>query len=209
MRINFFGGPGCGKSTIAAKIFSELKIRNYSIEIVHEYIKKWAYMKRVPQSFDQVYIFGQQLHAEDLVCQSGVQHLVTDSPLYMQPFYARTYNVPIWNELMMIAKQYERIHPSLNIFLNRAVTYQQNGRYETPEVALDRDAKMREFLEQQCIPFVVFKPTDYTDILNYVDLYLSSPDTKAEDLVKKELKKKPKRKRRDPEVVDYTEYSCS
>lgn len=209
MRINFYGGPGCGKSTIAAKIFSELKIRDYSIELVHEYIKKWAYAKRVPKSFDQVYIFGQQMHAEDLVYQSGVQHLVTDSPLYMQPFYSKIYNFSAWGELMMIAKQYEKVHPSLNIFLDRAVAYQQNGRYETPEMALDRDAKMREFLEQQCIPFVVFKPTEYTDILNYVELHLASPDTKAEDEVKKELKRKPRRRRREPEVVDYTEYNCS
>lgn len=205
MRICFYGGPGCGKSTMASRIFADLKIRNYSIELVHEYIKKWAYMKRVPKSFDQVYIFAQQLHSEDLIFQSGVEHIVTDSPLFMQPFYSKTYNFDFWDNLMLIARKYEEKQPSLNIFLERAVEYQQNGRYENADQALDRDQKMREFLQEQEVPFVVFKPTDYDNILNYVDLHLSNPDAAAEDQVKKELKKRQPRRKVKPEIPDYEE----
>ena len=57
MRISLFGGPGSGKSTTAARLFSELKERHYSVEHVSEYVKSWTYMNRKPKGFDQVYIF--------------------------------------------------------------------------------------------------------------------------------------------------------
>lgn len=210
MRICFYGGPGCGKSTIASKLFADLKSRNYSVELVHEYIKKWAYLKRIPKSFDQVYIFGQQLYAEDLIYQSGVKHLVTDSPLCLQPFYSKVYNFPAWNELLMIAKRYETVHPSINIFLDReGLKYEQNGRYEGSDLALQRDRDMRQFLQEQCVPFVTFKTTDYESILDYVDIYMADPDIKAENVVRKELKRQPKQRkprRFEDKVQDYTCY---
>jgi adenylylsulfate kinase-like enzyme len=32
--INFYGGPGSGKSTMAAAVFAELKSRNVEVELV-------------------------------------------------------------------------------------------------------------------------------------------------------------------------------
>ena len=37
--INLIGGPGCGKSTIAAELFSRLKKMGVTCELVTEYIK--------------------------------------------------------------------------------------------------------------------------------------------------------------------------
>jgi adenylate kinase family enzyme len=37
--INLFGGPGCGKSTLAARIFSILKLKDISCELINEYAK--------------------------------------------------------------------------------------------------------------------------------------------------------------------------
>lgn len=37
--INFFGGPGCGKSTMASRLFSELKSKGVKCEYVTEYAK--------------------------------------------------------------------------------------------------------------------------------------------------------------------------
>ena len=37
--INLFGGPGCGKSTIAAELFAILKKQGYEVELVTEYAK--------------------------------------------------------------------------------------------------------------------------------------------------------------------------
>ena len=62
MRICLYSGPGAGKSATAADIFAEFKRKNYSIELVAEYIKTWAYEGRKPESYDQTLIFANQLH---------------------------------------------------------------------------------------------------------------------------------------------------
>ena len=174
MRINLWGGAGCGKSTSAARIFGELRQKGYDIELCQEYIKQWAYQKRIPKSFDQLYIFGKQVYTEDLMWQAGVKHLITDSPLLMQGFYATIYNTPVKDELVSLAKKYELIHPSINIFLDRKdIPYQQNGRYETIDEAIERDHKMIEFLKLHKISYHIFMTKDYHSIMSYIEKNLT------------------------------------
>ena len=168
MRICFWAGPCSGKSTIAAKLFADLKIKGYSCELICEYIKQWAYLNRIPKSFDQCYIFGQQMHSEDLVFQCGVEHLITDSPLLMQPYYSK--NSVFYEDLLNIGKKYEFVHPSLNIFLNRTcIEYQPRGRWETADQAIKRDMEMLDYLNENQINYKVFKTTEYDKILSYVE----------------------------------------
>lgn len=175
MKINLFSGAGAGKTTLSLKLCHDLIVKGYSIELVREYIKKWAYAKRFPKSFDQLYIFGQQLHAEDLLYQSGVKHLVTDSPLFLQPFYAKTYSFPAWQELITIAKKYEFTHPSINIFLDRTgIPYKQSGRFETEQEAFQRDLDLKDFLQENNVSFCTFKTIDYPEILNHVEKSLQN-----------------------------------
>ena len=149
MRINLFSGPGAGKSTLAARLYGDLKIAGFNIELVHEYIKTWAYLGRVPKSFDQCYIFGKQLHAEDRVIQSGVDHIITDSPVMMQIAYCQRYEKHYWPELLGIAQKFEELKPSLNIFLDRKnIPYQENGRYENYDQAVEMDARILRFMDE-------------------------------------------------------------
>jgi len=41
--INFYAGPGAGKSTTSAKIFAALKDRGECAELIQEYVKTWAW----------------------------------------------------------------------------------------------------------------------------------------------------------------------
>ena len=44
LRVNFYGGPGVGKSTLAARVYAELNSAGaVSTELVREFIKTWAY----------------------------------------------------------------------------------------------------------------------------------------------------------------------
>ena len=144
MRISFFGGPGSGKSTTAARIYSELKERNYSVEHVSEYVKSWTYTGKKPKGFDQVYIFGKQLEYEHRFLSNGVKNIITDSPTFLSGFYAKKYNglnmaIPIWN----LCKIYDSEYPTFNIFLERGdKPYHQDGRYQTEEEARQFDSDM-------------------------------------------------------------------
>ena len=44
--INLFGGPGAGKSTTAAGLFYEMKVRDIKCELVTEYAKDMTYEKQ-------------------------------------------------------------------------------------------------------------------------------------------------------------------
>ena len=50
--ISLHSGPGTGKSTSAAQLFAELKQRHCSVELVREYVKKWAWEGRKISGFD-------------------------------------------------------------------------------------------------------------------------------------------------------------
>lgn len=168
MRISLWGGPGSGKSTCAAYLFSKLKQKKYKVEFCIEAIKNWAYIGRKTKSFDQLFIFGQQLHSEDLIFQSGL-HSVTDSPLLMQTVYAIKYNFPAYKELIDISLKYEEVNPSINIFLNRGkIPYETIGRYENYEQALEMDNKIKEMLNHY-LKYEIFDTNDFDQILKYVE----------------------------------------
>ncbi len=174
MRVNFWSGASSGKSTIAAGCYYHLKCKSYNVELVREFIKKWAYENKKPKSFDQVFIFGSQVNAEDHLLQHGVEHVITDSPLLMQVFYARRYNFCCWQELLQIGKQFELLYPSINIFLDReGLVYHQGGRYENEKQAQEVDQEMRTYMNNFTSGYKTFNSMDLDQIVDYVESQIS------------------------------------
>jgi hypothetical protein len=152
MRINIFGPPCAAKSTTAAKLFSRLKEDNFNVELVTEYIKSWTYIKREPKSFDQIYIFGQQLHKEDVALNAGFEHIITDCPLLLNCFYAKYNNLPGCKQLLEIAKEFEDKYSSLNIYLPKIHrNYSSIGRFHNEEQIEEIDVALKQFLDEQKI----------------------------------------------------------
>ena len=54
--INFFGGPGIGKSTQASGLFTEMKKHHMSVEYTYEFPKEVAWEGNVSQLRDQFFI---------------------------------------------------------------------------------------------------------------------------------------------------------
>lgn len=168
-RISLFGGPGSGKSTTAAWLFSELKTLNYPIELVGEYVKGWTYISRDVKPFDQVYLFGKQLQSEYLFLNAG-KNIVTDSPVPLCCYYTEFFfnKLNLHPYLLGICREFERAYPSLNIFLNRKQkTYDATGRYQTYEQALELD----EFFKQKQ-DFVYIDYDDRASILKAAQDFL-------------------------------------
>lgn len=168
-RICFYGGPGCGKSTIAARVFADLKMKHYNVEQVTEYIKTWAHEGKFPKSFDQLYVFGKQMHREDVVLQH-VDLIVTDSPLLMNSVYAETYGFPGWPELVSLGKKFEEKYPSINFFLPRRFDYKnEEGRYQDLEQAKEIDnailTRMKHQLPQGGCYYNVWESGDVVRVI--------------------------------------------
>jgi nicotinamide riboside kinase len=153
--INLFSGAGAGKSTLAAALFSELKIRGLNVELVHEYIKSWAYEQRLPQQLDQLHILGMQSKSESLL-YNKVDFIITDSPLLIIPFYEKLLTgrdivkPAVFNFIKFAKSQGVRYH---SFFLDRPENYNQTGRYQTKEEAQSIDKKMALWLTKNKVAF--------------------------------------------------------
>jgi len=178
VRVNLFSGPGCGKSTTAARLFSDLKRRwgdktDPQVELVMEYIKEWAWLKRIPRSWDQFYIFAQQLKREDVVLRHNHTNVITDSPVWMQLAYMKRGNAPFYKACQLAASEFDKGTDSFNIVLKRSVPYQSEGRYETSEQAVEMDNLVRSTLADHGVSWQEYDPVnDYDKLLGDVIKYI-------------------------------------
>ncbi|GAF89325.1 unnamed protein product, partial [marine sediment metagenome] len=101
-RICLMSGPGGGKSITSNSVRSQLAFKGYDIELVEEVIKDWTYYGRSPQSCDSYSLQGKQMEKEDIRLRSGVDLIVSDSPLFLQYFYA-WYHKASMQQAMMFA----------------------------------------------------------------------------------------------------------
>lgn len=145
-------------------MFAELKIRGYDIEHIPEFVKTWAYEGRKPRSYDQLYIFAQQLHMEDLALRH-VARVVTDSPVLLSPIYAKLYGFSGADRLVELAQQFEQDFPSINFYIERTVVYQSSGRYQTYAEAVEFDKQLLEFLDTTVDRYVKVQVEQFDQML--------------------------------------------
>lgn len=148
--VNLYAGPGAGKSTGAAYIFSKLKMAGIDSEYVSEYAKDrvWQGDQFVLQHC-QLYVTGKQcLKVARLLGKVDV--IVTDSPIAIGAMY--TDEKPYQDVCLYEAKKYKN---TFNIFINRQKKYNPNGRNQTFEEAKAIDQKILNFLDSNNIGYVI------------------------------------------------------
>jgi hypothetical protein len=146
-----------------------MKQDGYRVEYVPEYVKKWTYYHRKPEGFDQVYLFGKQMHNEDTALRGGFDCVVCDSPLFLATVYALAYNIPGADELEKLAWHFEKAYPSLNIYVNRGnKPYSHVGRFQNEEEARIIDLQVRGSLRHSGIKFKEFDFSKQDEIYKYV-----------------------------------------
>lgn len=146
--ICLYGGPGVGKSTIAAEIYYRLKKDKQSVELSREYVKEWVWQDKKVGPFDQYYILGKQLKKETMV-YGKVEYIVCDSPLLLCAFYDAYYNGSSTAKIVTedIYRKAEEMGISFHHFLlDRNVPYETAGRYQKWEEAKEIDIKLEKFL---------------------------------------------------------------
>lgn len=176
-RINLFGGPGIGKSTTAANLYSIFKYKFVNdghptkIELIQEYVKEWAWEGTKIRGFDQIYICASQLRREEIPLRSGVDLIITDSPLILQCIYSKKNNVPGYNELFGIAHTFDKEYPSINIVLDRGSRpYVNHGRYETHDKAIEMDKYIEDELRYHMIQYKKIPYHDIDAMVSYITI---------------------------------------
>ena len=156
--VNLIGGPGSGKSTIAAGLFYFLTISGVKVELATEYAKDKVYDKSFKTLDDQFYVFGKQFHKIwRLVEDNDV--IITDSPIILSAFYNKMES-NLFGDLVI--EQYKRFNP-MTYFIDRETEYQTYGRCHTEEEAKSIDEGLKKILEANGIPYMVSKTTKAVD----------------------------------------------
>jgi hypothetical protein len=174
--INFFGGPGIGKSTQACGLFTEMKKHHMSVEYTYEFPKEVAWEGNVSQLKDQFFITANQ-HRNISRLYGKVEYVIVDSPIVLGCFYEQRYGegypaskysmTGLSDFLWKLFKQYNNI----NILLKRNdESYDTNGRLQGLQEAQEIDNDIRETLLINNIPFIEFNVDNNTpsDIFNYI-----------------------------------------
>jgi adenylate kinase family enzyme len=143
-----FGGPGIGKSTVAASIFSKLKWMHIETEIAFEYAKDLVFEESFGKLDNQFYIFGKQIHRLKRV-MGKVDVIVTDSPLPLSIIYDYRKN-SYFKKLVL--DEYNAFN-NINFMLKRHDSYQTTGRMQSHEEAKIVDDRIINLLEEQKIEY--------------------------------------------------------
>lgn len=169
--INLFAGPGTGKSTCMAGIFSELKLRGVNCEMTPEYIKTKVWENSLDIRNDQIYVFAKQLHSVRTLLDK-VDVIISDSPILLSLAYA-TNETEAFESLVI--EEFNR-YDSFNYFLVRHKKYNPSGRCQTEEQAKEKDTVIKDLLDKHG---VFYKTKDscketINEIVNDIEKHLNN-----------------------------------
>jgi hypothetical protein len=136
-------GPGAGKSTVAAGLFAELKLRNVNVELVTEYAKDRVWEEAYRTLDNQIYMFAKQHHRIWRIL-GKVDVVVTDSPMLLSLHYGKDVS-PTFRTLVL--EEHNKTN-SLNVCLGRKKPYQPIGRVQTEDEAKHIDWAIVSVLKQ-------------------------------------------------------------
>lgn len=163
--INLYGPPSVGKSAARSGIFWLMKAHHLSVEEVSEYAKYLVLSGRRWQlKEEQLYLFSKQHHKQLIVQRTGYEYAVTDSPLQLCPFYAPD---GYYETFPQFVDEVYSGFDNINFFLTRDMrgdgAFEERGREQSLEEALEVEQRMREFLKAKgivCIdmPVDLFTP---------------------------------------------------
>ena len=152
--INFFCGPGCGKSTTAAALFTLLKLHDgIHCELVTEYAKDLVWEERHKTFENQFYLFAKQQHRVWRVADK-VDFTITDSPLLLSNIYSEHYNRYCANATFYdyVLTEFNRYN-NINFFIERKKKYTDAGRNESKQEAQIIDKKIKDYLHTHDIKY--------------------------------------------------------
>lgn len=153
--INFLGSPGSGKSVLGTTLYSELKVRDFEVEFVNEFVKTWTYTGRKVNKFGQYYIFGMETEQQQRLFNK-VDYIIADSPVMLTAFYQYYY----WGSDSLInpCKEFYKFAEEegikvVNIFIDRKFKYNPKGRFQTEEESNEVKNELLKWLPENGFEF--------------------------------------------------------
>ena len=174
--INIFGGPGIGKSSIAAGVTYKLKKNHINCDQPYEFPKLLAWDDNHSAIQGQLYVLANQ-HRGIVKSYGKVDYIVLDSPILLSLTYRNYYKgteypSSLYGESFdkMVLDTFNQ-YDNINIVLDRAEGVHNNDeRYQNLEESKELDIVIENSLIENNIPFHKIKVNDDTvdDIMKLV-----------------------------------------
>jgi hypothetical protein len=175
--INFFGGPGIGKSTQSAELFTLMKKNHMDVELTFEYPKIVTWEENLSSIRDQFFITANQ-HRNISRLYGKVNYIIVDSPIILGLIYknkyvrSEDYPSSFYDEnfdyfILNLFKKYN----NLNIFLGRDnESFNKKGRLQNLDESKIIDEEIKKTLKTYEINFHQFDVNKDTSkmIFNFI-----------------------------------------
>lgn len=137
--INLFGGPGVGKSTLAASLFALYKRAGYKVELSREAAKEFVYQGRdLPRN--QILISALQYqHLKDLE-QAGTDVAICDGPVLQGIAFTSGHRYA--GELAALLYKLMEEFRNINVLVRRTSEFHTHGRVHSLEQSQALDLKL-------------------------------------------------------------------
>jgi AAA domain len=157
--VNFFGGPGTGKSTTAAELFALMKKQGFKVELLHEIAKDYVWERWDHIFREQDWISAHQHRLQRRLVGHDVDYVIIDSSLLLGIFYTPPDFPPSFKTFV---RDVFDSYTNINFYLQRSTEfdYVQVGRNQTPEQAHAIDQEVLFYLEDTEVPFHVIEAGD-------------------------------------------------
>ena len=173
--INIFGGPGIGKSSIAAGVTYKLKKNHINCDQPYEFPKLLAWDDNHSAIQDQLYVLANQ-HRGIVKSYGKVDYIVLDSPILLSLTYRNYYKgteypSSLYGESFdkMVLDTFNQ-YDNINIVLDRAEGVHNNDeRYQNLEESKELDGVIENSLIENNIQFHKIKVDDDT-VDNIIEL---------------------------------------
>ena len=163
--ISLFAGPGAGKSTTAAALFARMKRERFDVELVTEYAKDLTWEKSFGKLSNQLHVLAEQNYRLARL-EGQAEYAVTDSPIALSLIYGKPEDQKWLTEL--VEHLWWGVYVNLPFVLKRtSLPFQQMGRNQNLEQALELDARIYELATKQFGAEHVVDP-DHPDCIDYM-----------------------------------------
>ncbi len=160
--INLYGGPGSGKSTVAAGLFYQMKLKHLNVELITEYAKDLIYSETLNVlKKNQKYIFAEQNRRQHIL-EGKVDWAITDSPLLLSLFYGTNPDDFSQEAFLSLVSDTFQCYDNVSFFLDRPPHFSEEGRDRNLEQSIEIDNALLKILKDEYVKFVRLPTDEYT-----------------------------------------------
>lgn len=169
--VEFYAGPGSGKTTSAFELFSAVKKEDIHIEFIREVAQERILQNKEVSAARQLSILVEGVDRAEVLITKGYKNIVTDTSLDLSLFYGLGHEYEA--EMKSIIKKfYAKVH-RVKVFVirNENKKYHQLGRFQTKEESMVIDGQLLEMFGPFDFTVVGKKGGNIDDLFNYVMKY--------------------------------------